>query len=45
MSSKGKEILSLEVSLRLNCVAPAHVIASTDGTDRAVNTSKSKKQS
>lgn len=44
MSSKGKEPLSLEVSLGLNCVTPAHVAATTDGVDRAVNTSRSKKQ-
>lgn len=44
MSSKGKEPLSLEVSLGLNYVKPTHVTATTDGADRAANTSKFKKQ-
>ena len=40
----GKEPLSLEVSLWLKCVTPAHGAAAIGSTDRAVNTRRSKKQ-
>lgn len=44
MSSMGMELLSLEVSLGLKSVTAAHAAAALSGTDRAVNTCRSKKQ-
>lgn len=43
MSSMGMELLSWEVSLGLKSVTPAHTAATLSGTDRAINTCRSKK--
>jgi len=43
-SSVGKEPLSLEVSLGVKCVTPAHAVAAVSGADRAVSTHQANRQ-
>lgn len=45
MSSVGKKPLSLQVSLGLKCVMPAHAAAAIGGTDRELSTPADSKSS